>query len=273
MASIDTLVDDIYALIASGEAEFRHEPFKKDVQKPMLRMSNFATPDKQLWFAINRPDLAEEMPPWALFKFNYGHILEDVVLDLAEQAGHTVEGRQDEREYCGLKGHMDAIIDGVLIDVKSANSRSFDKFKQHRLADDDAFGYLDQLSLYLLSSRDDERVKVKDRGAFLAIDKELGHLCLDWYKKKEVNYEKEIERKLQLLGEKSPPHHCCNSIAMGSSGNLRLGVRCSYNPYKWACHPELRAFQYSYGPVYLTKVVRTPDVPEITEQYINLKYR
>ena len=48
----------------------------------------------------------------------------------------------------------------------------------------------------------------------------------------------------------------------GKSGNEKLGFECSYCPYKAECWPGVRGFAYSYGPVFLTKVVRTPSVPE-----------
>jgi hypothetical protein len=43
-------------------------------------------------------------------------------------------------------GHQDAIIDGVLVDCKSASGVGFDKFKYNKLAEDDPFGYVAQLS-------------------------------------------------------------------------------------------------------------------------------
>jgi len=278
--SIETLVEDVYGMLSRGEAkidgvklgEVIAERLAEERGKPTLRMSNFATPDKQLWFAINKPELAEPLPPQARLKFMYGHILEELLLDLAEQAGHKVEGRQDEVSYAGITGHFDAIIDGVLIDVKSANSRSFEKFRYHKLGEDDAFGYLDQLSLYLTSTEADKRITNHKRGAFFAIDKELGHLCLDMYDRKDTDYAAEIKRKLEMLRQDRPPNHCCDSIPLGASGNLKLGVRCSYNPYKWACHPELRAFKYASRTEYLTKVTRVPDVEETTAQWNNLTY-
>ncbi len=273
--SIDTLVPDILELLKSGEAKLDAAAVATMLSKrtsevsppPSLRMSNFATPDKQLWFAVNKPELGEQLSGEVRLKFLYGDIIEELILDLAEKAGHYVEGRQDELEYRGIKGHRDAIIDGVLIDVKSANSRSFQKFLYHKLEEDDLFGYLDQLSLYLQASENCPHLQVKGEGAFLAVDKELGKICLDRYKKKDINYAYEIGRKLRMLSQATPPEHCCTPVRHGTSGNLRLGVRCSYNPFKFVCHPGLRVFSYSTGPVFLTKVERVPDVEEITHRY------
>jgi hypothetical protein len=226
-------------------------------------MSNFAKPDKQLWYLINRPELAEPIQPQARNKFHYGHILEEWGLFLAEVAGHKVEAQQEEVSYHGVLGHIDAIIDGVVVDVKSANSRSFSKFREHRLDSDDPFGYRDQLSLYVLALQGDARVKIKGSGAFLAIDKELGHIVLDSYKNKETDYEAEIIRKRKMLELPEPPDRCFEPIPDGKSGNLRLNTQCSYCPFKEHCWPESRTFLYSNGPRTLVHVEREPDVPEI----------
>lgn len=280
MSSINTLVADLEALLVGGGIKIDEGTLAATIAKrlasgdptPSLRMSNFATPDAQLWFYINRPDLAEPLSPNARLNFLYGDIIDEIMPGLIEQAGHKVEGRQDELTYCGLIGHRDLVVDGVLLDVKSANSRSFEKFKYHRLETDDPFGYLDQLSLYLLGSKEDPVVKVKGEGAFLAVDKERGCFCLDFYKRKEVDYESEIKRKSSVIAGAHPPSCSCVPVPHGGSGNRKLGVRCSYNPFKWACHPGLRAFQYSNSTVYLTHVERTPDVPEVTEQYRRYTY-
>jgi len=44
------------------------------------------------------------------------------------------------------------------------------------------------------------------------------------------------------------------------AGILGLTTRASYSMYKHCCFPKLRTFLYADGPVYLTKVVRKPDV-------------
>ena len=61
----------------------------------------------------------------------FGDILEELLLFLAKEAGHTVTGQQDTLSISGVNGHRDAIIDGRLVDVKSASSYSFRKFKNN----------------------------------------------------------------------------------------------------------------------------------------------
>ena len=62
------------------------------------------------------------------------------------------------------------------------------------------------------------------------------------------------------------PERCYPDIPDGKSGNMKLSVPCSYCSFKEHCWPELRTFIYSNGPRYLTKVVRTPDVYEATDE-------
>src|SRR5688500_14670300 len=159
---ISTLVEDIYALFGSGK-----EPSEEDLAdlgKAMashianafkkrehggLRASNLGTAcDRKLWSAVNSPEVAEDPQPWAKIKFLYGHLLEELVLFLAQEAGHSVTHRQDTVEVAGIEGHLDAVIDGVVVDVKSANSRGMDKFYNNGLLEDDPFGYLTQINFY-----------------------------------------------------------------------------------------------------------------------------
>ena len=51
-------------------------------------------------------------------------------------------------EVEGVTGHQDCIIDGVVVDCKSASGVGFDKFKHNKLAEDDPFGYVAQISAY-----------------------------------------------------------------------------------------------------------------------------
>jgi hypothetical protein len=227
-------------------------------QTPRLRPSNIGHPcERQLWYSINTPDDAEEIPPTVKFKFLYGDIIEALVLFLAAEAGHKVEGCQDEVEIAGVKGRRDAVIDGVLVDVKSANSRSFDKFEKHTLAPgNDPFGYLKQLSFYQTASG-------ADQAAFLAVDKELGHLALDFHDGHDEKWPEVIEEKRDLLARESPPDRSFEDIPEGKSGNRRLTVPCTYCPFKKKCWPNLRTYIYSNGPVFLTHVERAPKVTEI----------
>src|SRR5579872_7121569 len=179
-----------------------------------------------------------------------------------EGRGHDVTGEQDEISVDGILGHRDCVIDGAVVDVKSAASRSFLKFRDKTIASDDPFGYLDQVDGYVLGSRDDPLVLIKDRGYLLAVDKTLGHLALYEHKLRDSITDR-IKSYKEIVLRPDPPQCSCGTIADGKSGNIKLDTRASYSSFKYCCNPDLRTFHYSTGPVYLTKVVRRPDVTEV----------
>lgn len=283
--SIDTLVADIYSLltqdvkdqgvVVSDEqvkelsdelATVIKERLGGDRRTTYLRLSNLGTPcDRKLWYSIKQPSLSEPTSGPTQFKFLYGDILERIVLHLAEWAGHTVTGKQSELSIDGVPGHRDAVIDGRLVDVKSATTNSFSKFREHKLTTDDPFGYLVQLGTYLEASQEDEEVTDKDKASFLAVDKQLGHITLDTYDSRtllETDFSELVASKRKLLESDVLPGRGYSDIPDGKSGNRRLGVECSYCPFKSACWPGLRTFSYASGPTYLTKVEREPKVLE-----------
>jgi len=217
----------------------------------------------QLWYTVNRPEKREDFDGKTYLKFMYGDMVEHLILFLVELTGRTVKLNQETIEFEGIKGHPDAIIDGVLIDVKSASGYGMNKFTNHTLEKDDPFNYLYQLSLYLEALKDHPDLEVKKEGAFLAVDKSDGTLALDFYKKKNVDFKEEAEDKKAMLLKEKPPARCYEPVADGLSGNMKLPMPCVYCGFKRECHTNLRAFKYSNGTRYLTKVVKEPDVEEL----------
>lgn len=277
--SIDTLVSDIYDLLLSKETNISQEDadaFGKELSQvivnklttvradPYLRLSNLGSDcDRELYYKINKPELEEALPPEAILKFLFGDILEVLLLFLAKQAGHTVEGRQDKADVHGVKGSRDAVIDGCLVDAKSASTYSFRKFEDGTLEANDPFGYVIQLNAYLEAAQTDPLVKVKDKAYFFVIDKTLGHLCLSPIKRKPIDWKKYTAEKKAMLDAADLPVRKYMDVAEGKSGNMKLGVKCSYCAFKKDCWPKMRTFLYSSGPVFLTKVAREPNVPEV----------
>ena len=82
-------------------------------------------------------------------------MIEELALTVAMAAGHDVKGQQGKLNVHGIKGHRDAVIDGMTVDVKSASPYAFKKFKDGTLRDDDPFGYISQLSSYVYAGKDD----------------------------------------------------------------------------------------------------------------------
>ncbi len=279
MASIDTLVADLEKLLVNGVDGLPEDllnEFGKSLSSTVatklqpqevrgtLRMSNIGKPcQRQLWYEVNTPNDKEALSAAVKTKFLFGDILEDLLLFLCGVSGHTVSGRQDTQEISGIKGHRDCIIDGVLVDVKSASSYSFRKFESHLSPSEDSFGYITQLQSYLHAGQRDPLVTDKRRGAFLVIDKTLGHICLDFHEYKPYDWESEYERRKEMVSLRTPPPRGFREVPEGKSGNRKLGVECSYCPFKHSCYPNLRVFNYYNGPTFLTHVVREPNVPEV----------
>lgn len=231
-------------------------------------MSNLGKRDKQLWFEINRPDLKETLGATTRIKFLYGDLLEAMLLHLAVEAGHSVERQQAEVRLDDIVGHIDAVIDGVLVDVKSANSRAFETFTRGLEAVlDDVFlrAYLSQLAGY------SEAMGGLD-GGFLVIDKLLGKLTLlrvPRARLEEIRIRDRIAHLKQMVQQPEPPQEPCPDVEFGKSGNRVLAAPCTYCNYKHECCRSanggqgLRTFLYAKGPVHFTHIVKEPDVFEV----------
>ena len=281
MPSIETLIEDIQRLVeddshvVSDEAKERlgkdiaativsnlFNDRAKQAAKGALRMSSLGTScDRELWLKDRHPEAREALPYNARLKYLFGHILEELLLFLAEESGHKVEKRQQILNLNGVAGQRDCVIDGVQIDVKSASTRGFEKFKKHELETNDPFGYIVQNNAYWYADKEltDERV------GFLAIDKQFGHVCLDLYPvDKSRDYSELVDQKRSVLASDAAPRRGYIPEPDGKSGNLKLCTKCSYCDVKGKCWPDLRAFLYSSGPRYLTHVAKLPDVREVT---------
>lgn len=284
MKTIETLIDDIYEVVegkggwdkAASEyfgttvAKTMEDRLNPDTYKPGLRMSAIGQPcARKLWYSIHMDGKGEPLEPYVRFKFLYGDILEDFLLALAVAAGHEVAGCQDEMNLYGIKGHRDAVIDGVTVDVKSASTFAFQKFKKGLTDEEDGFGYLTQLASYVKSGEDDPLVRDKSGGAFLVVDKQHGHLTLDYHNlvSRMDELESLYESRKEMAEKDSPPIRGFDPQPEGKSGNMKLGFNCSYCDFKKVCYPKLRTFLYKQGPttrpVHLTTVVKTPKVPEV----------
>jgi len=286
MKKIDTLVYDIEQTIlghngwnktlgdfmATNISKMAEQRFSKP-QEPRgyLSLSALGTQcERKLWYKINKTEESEELPASALLKFFYGDIVEELVLTIAAVSGHSVTGMQDRMDVHGIKGHRDAVIDGMTVDVKSASPYAFKKFKEGNLREDDPFGYISQLSSYVYAAKDDPKVTDKTHGGFLVIDKVNGHVCLDIYDFTEElkSKEQEVSHLKQMVSLEEPPERGFEPVPQSSSnpnGNKKLATACSYCDFKKECFPELRKFIYSTGPVFLTEVVKKPMVPEDLE--------
>lgn len=275
--SLETLVTDIYELF---NTEITHEPDednlndfaenlketlrirlreREDVRNP-LRFSSLGKPDRQVWFMAHDDGTAENLSPKTFMKFLIGDVFESLILFMAKEAGHSVERQQEEIVVDGVKGHIDAIIDGVVVDVKTASPFGYKKFEKQNVIFDDPFGYVQQLAGYA------SVLTPGEQAAWLAYDKVSGDICVSPLSSsiiKDFDPGERIQHLKEVIDLPNPPERCYSDEEDGKSGNRKLGTACSYCPHKFRCWNNLRVFAYSTGPKFLTKVSREPDVPEL----------
>jgi len=281
--TLDTIVEDIYRVIEGkggwdatiteflstsiasvAEARFSKEQAPRDY----LSLSALGTPcDRKLWYKINQIEHSEPLKAEALGTFFYGDLLEALVLSLAKAAGHKVEGMQDRVKVFGISGSRDAVIDGVTVDVKSASKFGYEKFRNHKLREDDPFGYISQLSSYVYAGKDDPLVKHKTEGAFLVVQKDRFKLCLDKYDfTEEIDKKEEEVKRVKAMVTGSIPEERIDPVPQSkSSENTVLSTTCGYCEFRKVCWPEARTFLYSTGPVFMVDVVNEPRVTELIE--------
>ena len=281
MKNIKTLVPDLYSVIrgeggwteaisssmADGISEVANNRFSKPQEpRAYLSLSSIGTPCKRkLWYKVNKAGEGESLQANTLLKFFYGDMIEELLLSLVEASGHDVKGQQDRLDVHGIKGHRDAVIYGMTVDVKSCSSYAFTKFKEAKLRDDDPFGYISQLSSYVYAGKDDPLVTDKTKGAFLAVDKQNGHICLDVHDFTEdlKTKEKEMKAAKKMVAGELPVDRIPPVSQSKTSPNMKLSMPCSYCEYKRMCWPNLRTFLYKGGgPQHLVHVQVEPKVPE-----------
>mgnify|MGYP003674180897 FL=1 len=283
MKKINTLVEDIYSLFSLDPIDMKEEEVDKHIdtfgemlklhikefmyEKPRkrgnLRLSAIGKPDRQLWYDVNTNRDTVPLKASTRIKFLYGYILEEFLLLCAAIGGHKVTDQQKEVEVEGVVGHQDSMIDGVLVDCKSASGNSFHKFKNNNLLEEDPFGYIAQISAYAEANGVDE-------AAFLVIDKSTGEICLTPVHSMEMINAKERVKFLKgMVTDSNIPDRCYDPVPDGKSGNLKLPFGCVYCGHKKECWSDvnqgrgIRVFQYAKSKRYLVQIGKEPDVPEV----------
>lgn len=213
-------------------------------------MSAIGTPCvRRLWYSVNKPEAGEGIPDDLALRFMYGNLVEKLILDAVKDAGYTVELEQYEVEINGVKGHIDCLINGCLVDIKSASSSSFPKFVYPKLLTDDPFGYLDQINAYHWALRNEQNSKLidLDNVYFLAMNKSSGALKLATYPIKQIDYSKKIDGLKNKMVLEEPPCRAFELVDVFRSGHKKLPVDCVFCPFKKACYPNLQQISdYNY---------------------------
>jgi CRISPR/Cas system-associated exonuclease Cas4 (RecB family) len=255
MKTINTLVSDVYSVISGGipnatsntDVTVSYDkwftPRSQEREDKILYFSEVGIPcPRQLWYKYNAPEIAVKPDGNLLLKFFYGDILEELVLNVSESAGHIVEKKQERVLYevgggWYVRGRIDAVIDGVVVDVKSVTKYSEEKFKGGLV--DDPFGYYQQLNGYAAALNN-------DAAGFVTIQKELGHINY---------YPIQVDRGLFAQQADFAVETVTSNIAeiprleavpqSKTSKNKKLCTACSYCSFKSKCWPEMRTFLYS----------------------------
>lgn len=297
MPKIETLARDIYDLLdrPNADMEFNLDRevdlskrlishIRDEVRDPdrtsrpanELYVTQFTSPcNRRVWYNVYGKDIERErIAGKNRFKFVYGDLIEEMVLYFAELAGHTVTHKQHRFEVPLAKdqpfvvcGRIDAIIDGVLVDVKSMEGFSFDRLVAGTY--DDKWGYYTQLGIYRHMAQQ-QGIDVRDC-AILAVNKSNGRLHVH-----RVDEEQLVGCWSRVVGAIKDPtsmYELPDRHVTTKSGNSVLGAGCSYCPYKFDCYERdgnngLEVYAYSDGPTFMPKpVARPPKVPQITEAY------
>jgi hypothetical protein len=281
--TIDTLLDDIDALFTGNHkvnednlklfSEALSQVIKTQLErKPepsTLRMSVLGTKDRKLYFDLKDQTLSQANPRLQQ-QFLFGHVVEALLLFLAREAGHLVENEQLEVEFMGVPGHLDCTIDKVLVDAKSVSQYMFPKFMNKGVfKENDSFGYITQLAGYFNAVKSRIKDLDQDRVGILAQNKSDARKSLLLFDEFELpSVEERIKAVKVLLKDPNPPLELCyQPVPKGKSGNEALAAGCKFCKHKFKCFDKLRVFNYSTGPEFLTKVVETPSVEEVTEFY------
>lgn len=259
--SIYQLISDVKSYVSSREdlSVPLTISFGERREPPTLRLSKMGDIcPRHLWYSIHHPELGTPFPPEVIIKFAYGNAIEVMAIALAKAAGHDVCGEQHELSVDGVKGHIDCIIDGCIVDVKSCSSIALQKLERKTIATDDSFGYLDQLDGYMVGSSQDDRVTVKDHAYLWGIDKTTGRMALYEHRLRERRIRDRISSHKRIISSPQPPDCRCGVVLDKESGNLKLDTPSSYSSYKHICFPRLRTVFRRGRPIFFPEFDKRP---------------
>lgn len=234
--NLDKITSDIRASLLRQFAGGSRKDFK-------LRMSNIGKPTCQLWYAKNKPDVAEALPSNFLMNMVLGDLVEAIFKGIMRES--KVEF--SDSGTCTLKvkdktisGEYDMTIGDKVDDIKSASPWSFkNKFDSfYSLAQDDSFGYVSQLAGYA-------KAIGKKVGGWWVINKANGDFKYVSAENMDTDKAiKSIEDTIEYLDTDKPFKRCYTAVFETyrnvSSGNKILPNGCKFCPYKKDCWSTLR---------------------------------
>ena len=286
MKQIETLTADVYELVDKGLTDAQREaaadifsqfgenmatmlrrqvtPYTRKARNISFSALGYGT--RRLYYQYNGM-ASEPFTAQTKMKFMLGNIVEEIMLSLAKLAGHAVTQEQTRIEYRGITGYCDAVIDGHMVDVKSAASFSFEKIKKGLDDSNDLFGYRMQLAGYTKGMPNDADQNVS---YLWVMDKQLGKIHAARFDMSTMpNVDEKIDEVNAMYKMTEPPERCYDLVPEGKAGNMKLPIGCSYCPFKKDCYSDandgkgLRTFLYYKGPVDFAVIEKEPNVQEL----------
>ena len=239
-ASMDKAIVD---LIAKDVGEAVGRQFSGEKRNFRLRMSNIGRKKCQLWFDKNKPSEKISDSPYFLINMILGDIIEAVFKGLLRAS--NVEFVDSEEVSLPIKGgHVDGtydlVLNGKVDDVKSASPWAYEnKFTDFEtLKGKDSFGYIAQLVGYA-------KAKGVPVGGWWVVNKANGNFKYVGAEDVDVDEEmKNIQNTVDYINNDEPFERCYEPVEETyygkPSGNLKLGVECSFCSYREMCWDNLK---------------------------------
>lgn len=246
----DLLADkkNVYQIIDDAGEMWKEAMAKQLLREPeanfRIRGSNAGRPLCQLQMEkMGKP--RSRMPYNHIVRMMHGDAIECIIEVLLRVADFNITGGKDKVSLkvkdTEIKGESDIDIDDAVWDTKSASPWAFshkwsDGFEG--LADNDDFGYVDQLMVYSMAQK-------KKAGGWIVVDKSTGHVkfveCPDDPKRKKSTLKEIINKIDNIDGDFKrcfePQDETFNRKPTGSK---RLPEQCSFCSYLGSCWPKAK---------------------------------
>lgn len=259
-ASMDKAIVD---LVAKDVSEAMSRQFSGEKRTFKLRMSNLGRKRCQLWFEKNSPESKLADSPFFIINMILGDIIEAVFKGLLRASNvefEDAEHVQLKTKQKEIDGTYDLVLNGKVDDVKSASPWAYEnKFVDFAtLQSKDSFGYISQLVGYA-------KAKGVPVGGWWVVNKANGNFKYVSASDVDMDSEyKKIEDTISYLENDEPFERCYEPVEETyygkPSGNLKLGIECSFCNYREKCWNNLQVLP--------SKVSRSSNPPLIN--YVKL---
>ena len=252
------------------------------------------------WFSHNKFP-SEPLPGRAAATFRIGHLVEADLYCAAVLAGEEVSHFQHQMKATlggwTSNAYIDFLhkssIDGKrrIVDVKTMSSYSYEKIFKRNQKMDDTFGYLGQFSVYAAQGIKDGIVDSPEV-LVLCYNKNTGHIGEYLYEAEVSKVEEAhansalVQKHTEYLPGQAPPFE----VDVGKmdanrpprpkgyepelmrNGDYKLGLQCSYCPYKFSCwtRPHQR-IHIGIGPH--ENPLPMYDTQEPLDQWVEVEYK